>query len=158
MSPGSSFIARILFLNVCTKRSAWPFVAAWYAADLRWVIPLLFMKLAKVLFTNCGPLSETIWLQRPLRAKTHLITLMVFSVVVDFIIKTSGHFECASIMTKNILFMNEPKKSICTRSHGEVGHSHGCKNAFAGSFCCFWQPLHCFTRFSMSLSIPGQNT
>ena len=47
-------------------------------------------------------------MQRPLRAKTDVVTLIVFSVVVDFIMKTSGHFECASIMTK-ILFMNGPK-------------------------------------------------
>ena len=42
-----------------------------------------------------------------------------------FIMKTSCHLECASIMIKNILSMNGPKKSTCTRSHAEVGPSHG---------------------------------
>ena len=78
------------------------------------------------------------------------MTLIVFSVFVYSIMKTSGQFKCASIMIKNILSMNGPKKSTCTRSHGEVGHPRGCNNALVGSF-----DNHCI---AMSLSMPGQNT
>ena len=101
------------------------------------VITLLFTMCAKGILTNCDPLSLTSCLQKPLCAKTDLMTLMVFSDVIDFIIKTSGHLEFASIMTKNILFINGPRKSTCTHSHGEVGHSHGCKTLPPVHFSCF---------------------
>lgn len=106
MSPGSFFMVRMLCLNVCSRRSAWPLVVAWYGADRRWVVPLLFMKCAKVLLTNVVPLSLTSCLQRIFRAKKTLWhCLIVFSDLIDFIIKTSCHLKCPSIMMKNILLI-----------------------------------------------------
>ena len=52
--------------------------------------------------------------------------MVCFDVVAD-IESTSGHFEWASTMMKNILPMKGPAKSTCT-----LFHTHGCRGA-AGS-------------------------
>ena len=42
---------------------------------------------------------------------------------IDGMTWTSSHLECESTMTKNILSMNGPAKSMCSRLHGWLGHS-----------------------------------
>ena len=158
MSLFSSFIGRILFLKVCMNRSTNPFVAGWYGADLKCLIPLRFINVANSSDENWLPLSDTIYAGISLRKNIDLSTSIVFVDVVVFIPTISGHFEWASTKTNNILSRNGPAKSMCTLSHGEEGHSQGCNGAMAGIFWFFWHPKHCFTNFSMSLSIPGHQT
>ena len=43
---------------------------------------------------------------------------MVFSEVVDDIISTSGHLECASMTRRNVSPRNGPAKSTCMQFQG----------------------------------------
>lgn len=52
----SASAARRACLNVCTKRSAFPFVAGCYGADLLCLIPLFLMNVLNSSDVNCGPL------------------------------------------------------------------------------------------------------
>ena len=159
MSLFSSFIARILFLKVWMNRSANPFVAGWYGADLKYLIPLRLINVANSSEENWLPLSDTICAGIPLRENIDLRTSIVFVDVVVYISTSAGHFEWASTKTKkNILIRNGPAKSMCTLSYGEECHSQGCNGAMADIFWFFWHPKHCFANFLMSLSIPGHQT
>jgi hypothetical protein len=60
---------------------------------------------------------------------------MVCVDVVDGIISTSDHFECASTMIRNIRPRNGPAKSKWILCQGVVGHSQGCGGTLPASFC-----------------------
>ena len=116
------------------NRSVNPFVAGWYGADLKCLIPLRLINVANSSDENLLPLSDTICAGIPLRENIDPRTSIVFVDVVVFISTISGHFEWASTNTKNILSRNGPAKSMCTLSHGEEGHSQGCNGAMASIF------------------------
>ena len=50
---------------------------------------------------------------------------MVLSAVVDDILTTSSHLECASRTIRNISFMKGPVKSTWIRFHGPWGQIQG---------------------------------
>ena len=51
----------------------------------------------------------------------------------DFIKCTSGHFESAFNVKKNIRPLNGSAKWICLRSQVAKGHSQGCDETFGGA-------------------------
>lgn len=85
--------------------------------------------------TNCCPLSDTTCSRRPYHEKNSLNTSIVLCDIVDFIIFTSGHFECASMTIRNMwLLKNGPTKSICNLFHGWAGQIQGWSGAIGGLF------------------------
>ena len=94
------------------------------------------MKYAKVLLTNCDPLSLTSCLQRSLRAKTDLLTLMVFSDVVYFIIN-KPIFACFvdfskafDTVNRNALFYKMQKTGITGKIFELI------KSMYSSTFYC----------------------
>ena len=75
--PGSDFF--ILSLNVCTARSASPFDAGWYGADVTCRIQFRFVKSVNSLLVRTLPLSVTSISGSPWVASVDLI----FSIVGD---------------------------------------------------------------------------
>ena len=148
----------IACLNDCTKRSASPLVLGWNGADVMWRMPLDFKNSFISWEMNCGPLSDTISLGIPNRAKSMRNMLIVAEAVVEFIWNTSGHLLCESTTIKNMLFLNGPAKSICSLYHGWFGQSHGCTGAACGARCVDAQPLQVWTACSRSRSIFGHQT
>jgi len=84
------------------------------------------MNLLKCSATNWDPLSVQTCSGSPFRVNMVHSTTIVFSVVVDDILITSGHLEWASMAMRNIESKNGLAKSTWTLCHGEEGHSHGC--------------------------------
>ena len=74
MSPSLS-PAFMALLNVCTNRSAWPFVEGWYGALRMCLMPLAWLNSWDV---NCAPLSETICSGSPYRANSACSASIVF--------------------------------------------------------------------------------
>ena len=103
--------ARRACLNVCTKRSAIPFVAGWYGADLMCLIPFLLMNVRNSSAVKWGPLSLTNCSGKPCVAKSFLSSSIVLAALVVVIGITSGHLECASTTIRNIVPRNGPAKS-----------------------------------------------
>ena len=95
------------------------------------LIPFNFIKLANSWETNCGPLSITICSGSPYAANSRLSSSMILVEVVLAISIISGHFECASVTNRNILFKKGLAKSVCilssmawwARAMGAVGQS-----------------------------------
>ena len=56
---------------------------------------------------------------------------MVDADVAQFIGLPSNYLDMASTVTKNILFIKGPAKSMCRRAHGLLGHTQRCNGAFA---------------------------
>ena len=80
---------------------------------------------------NCGPLSDTSCAGIPYEEKHDRRHSIVFVEVVEVIGKTSIHFECESISTRNIcLFFSA--KSMLTRCQTRLGHIQGCIGASGG--------------------------
>ena len=140
------------------NRSVNPFVAGWYGADLKCLIPLRFINIANSSDENWLPLSDTICAGIPLRENIDLRTSIVFVDVVVFISTISGLSSERLLKQKTLCQEMVLQSLVCTLSHGEEGHSQGCNGAMVGIFWFFWHPKHCFTNFSMSLSIPGDQT
>ena len=46
-------------------------------------------------------------------------------------LKISGHYECASMINKNIQPLKGPKKSVGILLHGLLGHCQGVNGVFA---------------------------
>ena len=105
-----------------------------------------------------GPVSERIFLGNLWFANAILSFSMVFAEVIDFIICTSIHLECESMITRNMWPRIGPEKSKWTRLHGWVVHSHGWRGASGGTPRTSWQISHDWTNSSIALSIPGHHT
>ena len=83
------------------------------------LIPFPFMNSANSSDVNCGPLSETSCSCNPKCEKIDRRVSIVCCAVVDNIMKTSGHFEWASSMMKNI-FQGMAQRSL----HGFASRVH----------------------------------
>lgn len=102
---------------------------------MKCLMPFRFIKSLNSSAVNWGPLSVHTCSGNPLRANTVRRTAIVFCVVVEDIGMASGHFECASMASRNMDPRKGPTKSICILCQGDEGHSHGCSVAGGGTFC-----------------------
>ena len=160
----ASFQERVFFsvsavqracLNVCTKRSALPFVAGWYGADHMCLMPLFLRNVLNSSDVNWEPLSLTSCSGNLCVANSFLSSSIVLAALVVVIGITSSHFEWLSTTTRNIVPKYSPAKSTWIRCHGRAGHSHAWSGAVLGLFWVSWQPVHPFAACSISLCIPG---
>ena len=154
----SSFIVFKLCLKVLTNLSAKPFVAGRGGADLKCVMPFVFIKFWNLMEVNCCQLSETICSGRPFRANTIRRISIVFIAVILFIGKTSGHLECTSTIVRNCFSSRGTVKSMWILCHCLLGHSHGWMGTFLGLLCASTHLPQRFVICSISLSIAGHHT
>ena len=98
------------------------------------------------------PLSMTSVSGIPKVANVDLIFSIVMDEVVEVVMCTSIHFECASIRMRYIFPRKGPAWSL---THGCLGHSQVCSIACGGSLLNFWHMLQFHTLASKSESILG---
>lgn len=132
---------------VWTNLSARPFVAGWCGVDLVCCTPLACRKASISCETRWGPSSETSSVGDPNRLHISLSASMVFSVVVDFLIATSGHL---------LHHLRNPKRktqrSICTWCHGFCGDSQGWMGASGSDLVTRWTAFSYISLICLSIS------
>ena len=119
-----------MFLNVCTFLYAKPFDLGWYGGHNTCFIPFNFKNVSNSSNVNRAPLSETSDSGNPYATNSFRSSVIVLPAVVQFIMRTSIHFESLSATTKNI-FLFFSGKSTCIHCHG-----HGLTGAAGGAFLC----------------------
>ncbi len=130
-----------------------------------WWIPLFWRYLVNSAEISCGPLSVVIVFGKPQRENRESRKLIMTWYVTEPVAMSSGHFECRSWTTTRKRWWwgtpcISPQMSSCRWSQGCDGQARGCKGGAA------WWPVlplkrqaaQSFTRASMSLSIPGDQT
>ena len=127
--------------SLASARSANPFVAGWYGAEVIRLIPFIFKNVWNSSLVKAVPLSDMTVSGNPWVAKVDLSTEIIFEQFVEGTVLASIHFEWAC-----------PVWSMCILDQDWFGHSQRCKWAGIGDFCANWHASQSFAFLSISAS------